>query len=46
MKIFITKNSPNVFFIYKVLRFLRQHTTEKELRFYFEQICEETKEKY
>jgi hypothetical protein len=44
MKIFITKNYPTATFYYKVLRFLRSHATEKELKYYVEEICAEARE--
>jgi hypothetical protein len=38
MKIFICKNCPNVHFYYKVLRFLLQYATRKEIEFYLDEI--------
>ena len=38
MKIFICKKYPSVHFYYKVLRFLLQHATRKEIEFYLDEI--------
>lgn len=38
MKIFITRNYPNAHFYYKVLRFLLDHATCKEIDFYLDQL--------
>lgn len=38
MKIFITKNHPTVRFCYKVLRFLLNYATRKEIDFYLDQL--------
>ena len=40
MKIFITKNYPTAVFYYRVLTFLREHATEKELQFDVDQVCQ------
>ena len=38
MKIFITRNNPTATFYYKVLRFLLDHATRKEIDFYLDQL--------
>ena len=38
MKIFITRNHPTASFYYKVLRFLLDHGTRKEIDFYLDQL--------
>ena len=38
MKIFITRNYPTSSFYYKVLRFLLDHGTRKEIDFYLDQL--------
>ena len=38
MKIFVTKNYPTSAFYYKVLRFLLEHASRKEIDFYLNQL--------
>lgn len=38
MKIFITRSYPTAHFYYKVLRFLLNHATRKEIEFYLDEI--------
>ena len=38
MRIFITKRYPTAHFYYKVLRFLLDHATRKEIDFYLDQL--------
>jgi hypothetical protein len=38
MKIFITRNNPTARSYYKVLRFLLDHATRKEIDFYLDQL--------
>lgn len=38
MKIFIARNYPSAHFYYKVLRFLLDHGTRKEIDFYLDQL--------
>lgn len=38
MKIFIANNHPNTHFYYKILRFLLDHATRKEIDFYLDQL--------
>ena len=40
MKIFVTSNRPNAHFYYKILRFLLDHATRKEIDFYLDQLEE------
>ena len=38
MKIFIASKCPNIHFYYKILRFLLDHATRKEIDFYLDQL--------
>lgn len=40
MKIFITSNHPSAHFYYKILRFLLDHATRREIDFYLDQLEE------
>lgn len=43
MKIFFCWKYPKANFYYRVLFYLREHATEKELRYYVDQVCNAVK---